>query len=128
LCASLVVASATAAYLDAVARHTTPTYLITGRFADRPDTSGDDDLATAEHIEHLRLAALGNYSAAEVTASAERTAHRVASSPDAAHTLSLGAEHVDPSDIDYCIDVDRFRFAMSATHTAGGLVLHRVMP
>ena len=54
-CSSLVCASATAAAVRASGLGV-PTYVITGRFADAPEWSGDDDLATARLIERARLA------------------------------------------------------------------------
>ena len=52
LCASLVVASATAAMLRA---GPAPTYVITGRFADDPANTGAEDEATARYLEAVRL-------------------------------------------------------------------------
>lgn len=123
LCASLVVASATAAYLNATARDATPAYVITGRFADQPDVSGDEDLAAAEHIELLRLAGRGKPLTVDLAESGRDAAHRVATSPDAIHTLTLGGEHVHPDDISYCVDIDRFDFVMVARRTPHGLAL-----
>src|SRR5688500_9334464 len=64
-CASLVCASATAAAVTASGLGA-PTYVITGRFGDRPDR-GIDDLLTAQLMERART---GLPLAAEETASA----------------------------------------------------------
>jgi hypothetical protein len=40
--------------------------------------------------------------------------------------LALGVGHVDPLDIAYATDVDRFDFAMEVTRDADGLRLDRV--
>ncbi|MDQ6696259.1 MAG: 2-phosphosulfolactate phosphatase [Actinomycetota bacterium] len=111
-CASLVCASATAAAVRSSGLGA-PTYVITGRFADLPEISGSDDLATAELIERARLGQqLG----------ADRTRQEVATSDEARRTLALGAGHVHPDDIAYATDVDRFAFAMEATRVEGGPV------
>ncbi len=127
LCASLVVAAATAAYLNRVAPGVAPTYVITGRFPDVPG-SGDEDVAAAEHIELLRGVGRGEAPASAVAGSMAEAVRRVVASPDAATTLALGAEHVDQHDVEHCVDVDRFAFAMVARRTAGGLVLRAVQP
>lgn len=101
-CASLVCASATAAALRAEGS-SDPTYVITGRFADRPELSGDDDLLTAEFIEARRTGSPGD--AAAVAAA-------VAATGEAERTLALGGTDSHPDDISYATDVDRFDFAM----------------
>lgn len=116
-CASLVVASATAAAVKQAGLGD-PTYVITGRFADRPER-GDDDLETAAHIEAIRLGEAPDPRA---------VARRVAESDEAATTLALGAGHVDPADIDLATDVDRFAFAMEVTRGHLGLRLDRIDP
>ena len=112
-CASLVCASATA---EAVAASGLgePTYLITGRFQDRPDRDGYDDLVTAELIERARLGQ---------DLDAARTAKAVATSYEAALTLALGSGHVHPEDIDYAVRVDCFDFAMEVVRAHGLLWL-----
>lgn len=114
-CASLVVASATAAAVTAAGLGE-PTYVITGRFADRPER-GDDDQMTAEHIEAIRRGHAPDPAA---------VARRVAESDEAATTLALGAGHVDPTDIELATDVDRFSFAMGVTRDHLGLRLDRI--
>lgn len=117
-CASLVVASATAAAAVEWAGLGDPTYVITGRFADRPER-GDDDLVTAAHIEAIRL---GEAPDPRVVA------RQVAGSEEAGTTLALGAGHVDRTDIELATDVDRFSFAMEVTRDDLGLRLDRVEP
>lgn len=115
-CASLVCASATAA---AVANSGLgdPTYVITGWFDD--DHPGLDDMETAGLIERVRL---GQPARAHLTAQAVRD------SPEAAITSALGAEHVDPRDIELATRVDAFDFSMEAHATRRGLALtpHRL--
>lgn len=110
--ASLVVASATAAAV-AASRLGPPTYVITGRFEDRPD-GGVDDLLTAQLIERARC---GEPLDAVATAAA------VAISDEARHTLLLGSDHVHPDDVAYATHVDAFPFAMEAQRRGRALVL-----
>ena len=112
---SLVCASATAAAIDRAGLGA-PTYLITGRFPDRPG-GGEDDLVTAELIERVRTGE---------DPRAAQTADAVLHSDEAARTLALGHGDVDPDDIAYATDVDRFDFAMEVERTGGGLRLHQV--
>ena len=121
LCASLVVASATAAYLNTRTPGRDATYLITGRFADAPHATGDEDLATAEYIELLRQQATQ-------PGDADEAIRRVLSSPDAASTIALGPAHVHSDDLRYCTAVDHFDFAMVATRTSDGLTLRATKP
>lgn len=114
-CASLVCASATARAVAASGLGE-PTYLITGRFEDRPDRPGYDDLVTAELIERARLGQ---------DLDAAPTARAVAESDEAVLTLALGHGHVHPEDIEYAVQVDRFGFAMEVRRTGGLLELRR---
>lgn len=116
--ASLVVASATAAALTA-AELGEPTYVITGWFTDRPDRPGTDDRLTATFIEDCRLARSPDPTG---------VAREVAGTDEAARTLALGRDHVDPLDIEYATAVDRFDFAMPVTRTGEGLRLDAVRP
>ncbi|HET8930225.1 MAG TPA: 2-phosphosulfolactate phosphatase [Acidimicrobiales bacterium] len=115
-CANLVCASATARAVAASGLGT-PSYVITGWFADRDDRPGTDDRLTAEHIDALRR---GEHPDATVVAKA------VAASEEATRTLALGAGHVDPRDIELATDVDRFAFALQVTRDTDGLRLDRV--
>ena len=55
-------------------------------------------------------------------------ADAIRTSDEAARTLILGPEHVDPLDIDYAVDIDRFGFAMEVTRDAVGHRLDRIAP
>ena len=114
-CASLVCASATADAVTAAGLGT-PTYVITGWFPDRADRPGIDDRLTADHIDALRL---GEQPDAKAVAVA------VAGTDEATRTLAIGEGHVDPLDIAYATDVDRFAFAMEVTRDDHGLRLDR---
>jgi hypothetical protein len=50
----------------------------------------------------------------------------VASSDEAARTLALAGDHVDPEDVAYATRVDLFDFAMEVARTADGLRLDLV--
>jgi 2-phosphosulfolactate phosphatase len=108
--ASLVCASATAAAVAATGLGP-PTYVITGRFPDRPD-GGEDDLLTAQLIERART---------DRPLDAEATAEAVARSREAFRTKALGSEHVHPDDFAYATAVDRFSFAMEVERVGDGL-------
>ena len=116
--ASLVCASATAAAVNTSGLGA-PTYVITGRFPDRPDDSGEEDVLAASFIEGVRRGEPVDPVA---------TADAVPDTDDARHTLLLGPEHVHPDDIDYCVRVDHFDFAMEVERTARGLRLVRRDP
>lgn len=122
---SLVCATATAravaAALEADGRRA-PAYVITGRFDDRPDRPGADDLATARFIEAVRTGGPAPDTAVAAVAAV------VAGSDEAARTLALGAPDVHPDDIRFAVDVDRFAFAMEATPVDGRVVLERRDP
>jgi len=89
-----------------------PTYVITGDLPGRDDRRGEDDRLTADLIERVRT---GKDPAAVATAAA------VAATPEAFRTLAVGAGHVDPLDIEYATDVDRFDFAMEVERVSMGL-------
>jgi 2-phosphosulfolactate phosphatase len=115
-CSGLVCASATAAAVTAAGLGP-PTYVITGWFTDRPDRPGEDDRLTASYIDAVRRGE--GPDPGEV-------GRLVAASDEARRTLELGAEHVDPEDIAYATDVDRFDFAMEVVRDPLGLRLDRV--
>jgi 2-phosphosulfolactate phosphatase len=110
--ASLVVASATARAVE-TAGLGAPSYVITGRFEDRPD-HGADDVLTAELIERARI---------RQPLEAAATAAAVSSTEDAARMLLLGPPHGDPRDIELAAAVDAFDFAMEVERTELGLRL-----
>jgi len=111
--ASLACASATARAVDAAGMGE-PTYVITGRFEDRPDASGDDDEMTARLVERARR---GQPLEAAATSAA------LLATNEAASTLALGADHCDPTDIELAATVDAFDFAMEVERTPLGLRL-----
>lgn len=117
-CANLVCATATA---EAVAASGlgAPAYVITGWFADRDDRPGLDDRLTADFIDAIRRGERPDVGA---------VAKSVATTDEATRTLALGAGHVDPRDITYATDVDRFDFAMEVTRDEHGLRLERTWP
>lgn len=110
--ASLVVASATARAVETSGLGA-PSYVITGRFEDRPDR-GADDVLTAELIERARL---------QQPLEARTTAAALRSTDDAARLLLLGLPHADPRDIELAVAVDAFDFAMEVERTEFGLRL-----
>ena len=116
--ASLVCASATAAAVNTSGLGV-PTYVITGLFPDRPDDRGDEDVLAASFIEGVRRG-----EPVDPTA----TADAVRETDHARHLLLLGPEHVHPDDIDYCVRVDHFDFAMEVERTARGLRMVRRNP
>jgi 2-phosphosulfolactate phosphatase len=116
-CAALANASATAGAVRAAGLGP-PAYVITG-WAGSAIGSGADDLVTAELIERARRG--------EPLRAAE-TARLVATSEEAARTLSIGEGHVHPEDVDRAIAVDAFDFAMEVVRTPIGLRLDRVEP
>jgi 2-phosphosulfolactate phosphatase len=108
-CASLVVASATArAVRDSGLGM--PTYVITGQFRDDPLMTGDDDRATAELIERVRVGG---------PLQAEQTASFVASTLEAERTLALGGADSHTDDIALATRVDAFAFAMEVERVGG---------
>lgn len=116
--ASLVCASATAQAVETCGLGA-PTYVITGRFNDRDDRPGNDDLLTAQLIERARTGR---------PLDGPATAEAVLRSDEAARTLALGGGDVDPDDIVFATQVDRFDFAMEVHRVDGLLQLRRVGP
>ncbi len=114
--ASLACASATARAVESAGLGS-PTYVITGRFEDRPADSGRDDEMTARLIERARL---GQPLDSAATSSALKATN------EAARTLALGPDHCDPADIELAATVDAFDFAMEVERTPLGLVLRCV--
>jgi|SRR5665213_2461632 len=112
--ASLVCASATATSVNHAALGA-PTYVITGRFQDRP-AGGEDDLITAEYIECIRTGREADHLG---------VAEAVANTSEARRTLALGPDHVDPADVEFATDVDRFDFAMEVERVGERLRLVR---
>lgn len=91
-----------------------PTYVITGRFPDRPEASGDDDVLAADLIERARLGE---------PLDAAATSRALLATREAIKTLALGPDHCDPMDIELAATVDAFDFAMEVDRTDLGLRL-----
>ncbi len=119
LCASLVVASASAAMLRT---GRAPTYVITGRFADDPSNTGAEDEATARYLEAVRRGVPPD------SPTPEQTVRAVLDSADANATSQLGPGNAHPQDLSACVDIDRFSFAMIAEPGDHGLALRAVAP
>ena len=111
--ASLACALATARAV-AAADLGEPTYVITGRFADKPGASGHDDMLAAALIERARTGE---------PLAADDTARELLATEEARKTLALGPEHCDPTDIELAAVVDAFEFAMEVQRTDRGLRL-----
>ncbi|MEV7392427.1 MULTISPECIES: 2-phosphosulfolactate phosphatase [unclassified Streptomyces] len=114
LCASFVVAEATAAVLrqerpDAV------TFVVTGDAG-----RADEDLACAQYIAER---------VADDTVAPDPFVERARNSGAAARLaegVRLGWEGVDPEDVPLCLEADTFPFAMAAAREDGHLVLRQV--
>jgi 2-phosphosulfolactate phosphatase len=116
--ASLACASATARAVHAAGLGE-PTYVITGRFEDRPERRGDDDVLAADLIERARLGA---------PLDAPATSAALLATEEARRTLALGPEHCDPADIEIAATVDAFDFTMEVERTPHGLRLTARVP
>jgi hypothetical protein len=116
--ANLACASATARAVHAAGLGA-PTYVITGRFEDRPELRGDDDVLAAGLIERARLRA---------PLDAPATSAALLATEEARRTLALGPEHCDPADIELAASVDAFDFAMEVERTPQGLRLTARVP
>ncbi len=117
--ASLACASATARAVNAAGLGE-PTYVITGRFEDRPELHGDDDVLAADLIERARLG--------EPLATRRHCPCALLATEEARQTLALGPEHCDPADIELAATVDAFDFAMEVERTPHGLRLTARVP
>ncbi|MFG2899141.1 2-phosphosulfolactate phosphatase [Streptomyces zaomyceticus] len=108
LCASFVVAEATARLLRS-REHDDVTFVVTGE-----DGRADEDLACAQYIA-LRGAGAGTDAADFL---------RRAGASRAAHELAQGVRQgVHPDDVELCLELDRFPFAMVATPEDSLMVL-----
>lgn len=114
-CASFVCATATAAAVRELAPRDVTIVISGGLFA-------EEDLACGELIARL------------LAGDRPDSAHYVerALSSDAAADLRRGVDRgftgVSPEDVQMCVDVDRFSFAMAASRRHGHLVLSRLPP
>jgi 2-phosphosulfolactate phosphatase len=110
--ASFVVAGATARAITAL-RPDEVTLVATGQ---RPDDSGDEDLALADY---LRLLLLGS------PADPGAFLTRVRRSEAAQKFLDPAKPDFPAADLDFCMQLDRFAFAMPITREDGLLVLRK---
>jgi 2-phosphosulfolactate phosphatase len=116
LCASFVVAGPTARLLRA-GTHDSVMFVVTGE-----DGEADEDLACAQYIAR---------SAAGPVADAGPFLRRAAESRAAARLTAdvrRGFEGVHPDDVELCLEVDRFPFAMVAVQEGPMLVLRQLDP
>ncbi len=115
LCASFVVAGATARFLRAEGAGPV-TFVVTGE-----DGRADEDLACAEYIG--RRVAVGDE---ETAAPYLRRARDSRAAADLAEGLRLGYQGVHPDDVELCLEYDRFTFAMVARNEKSMMVLRPV--
>jgi 2-phosphosulfolactate phosphatase len=117
LCASFVVAGATARLLEAHASDSV-TFVVTGE-----DGHADEDLACAQYIARTAAGAATDAAAFLGRAAASGAAARLA---EDAHR---GFQGVHPDDVALCLQLDRFPFAMVAAMEDSLMVLRpRSMP
>ncbi len=112
LATGLVTASATAQAAGAERPH----YVVTGWWPGRK-LAGNDDWWTAQLVERARVGE---------DLAAEETQEKIATSDEAAWTLSLGEGSVHSLDVEYALRTDLFDFAMEATPSDEGWVLRPV--
>ncbi|WP_329331757.1 2-phosphosulfolactate phosphatase [Streptomyces sp. NBC_00663] len=116
LCASFVVAGATARFLRAAGREPV-TFVVTGE-----DGRAAEDLACAEYIG--RRIAGGDVEAAPYL----RRARTSGAAGELADGVRRGYRGVHPDDVELCLEVDRFDFAMAARREESLLVLRPLPP
>jgi 2-phosphosulfolactate phosphatase len=114
LAASLVVASATITYIQKL-KPDSVTFVITGQFDDR----GDEDLACAEYLEALLKGQPSN---------PVPYIDRIYHSRDAFFHLSDSFPAFPKSDLDHCINIDTFDFAMPVNKENGRHVIRAIKP
>lgn len=115
LAASLAVASATVRYIQKLEAEEV-TFVITGQFE---EGRGDEDLACAEYLEAL----LKNQQPDPAP-----FVDRVYKSRDALFHLDESFPAFPKSDLNYCIHIDAFNFAMPVTQEHGRYIIRAVMP
>ena len=109
LAASFVVANATVNYIKELAPESV-TFVVTGQTYD----GGDEDLACAEYIEELLRGNLPD---------PVPFLNRVRNASDAKVFYNPEKPFFPESDIEYCVSLDKFDFAMPVTHEDGRLVM-----
>ena len=115
LCASFVVAGATARFLsNEGAGAGSVTFVITGE-----DGRADEDRACAEYIAQCLAGDGGEAAAYLQRARASRAAAELANG------VRRGYRGIHPDDVELCLELDRFPFAMVARREESMLVLRR---
>lgn len=114
LAASFVVAGATAKYIKELAPESV-TFVVTGQSYD----GGDEDLACAEYLEELLRGNLPD---------PVPFLDRVRNSSDAKVFYNPEKPLFPESDIEYCVSLDKFDFAMPVTREDGKLVMRCARP
>lgn len=112
--ASFVVASATVKYIQKL-QPDEIAFVITGENYD----GGAEDFACAEYLESLLRGQ---------TPDAAPYLDRVRNSHDGIQFLNGDNPHAPASDLDLCISVDRFNFAMPVSHEDGRHVMRAIHP
>ncbi|MBI5841352.1 MAG: 2-phosphosulfolactate phosphatase [Chloroflexi bacterium] len=113
--ASLVVAGATVKYVQ-MHQPEEITFVVTGKTF---KGGGEEDLACAEYLEALFL---------DKALDPEPFIERVRGSRDAKLHLDPAMPEFPETDLAYCVDVDRFNFAMPVTKENGRFVIRAVTP
>lgn len=115
LAASFVNASATAGLIRQFAPSTV-TFVITGL---RPGGWGDEDEACADYLQ-----ALLEFKPTDLSELTRRVRH----SPPGLQFSDPDQPEFSPTDLEYCLHVDKFDFALSIQHEAGHLAMRTVYP
>ena len=123
LAASLVCASATAAYIRRLAPEQV-TFVITGQ-SDSSAWDADEDAACADYLEALLQ---GEDPAPELFIDQNKIIERVRNSPTGLLFADPEALHLPLPDLEYCLQINRFDFAMPVRRQNGLVVLSRVRP
>jgi 2-phosphosulfolactate phosphatase len=113
--ASLVVAGATVKHVRSLASEEV-TFVVTGRY---DETSGDEDQACAEYLEALLR---------KQSPDPMPFVDRILSSRDAGLFTDESKPHFPETDLDHCIKLDAFNFAMPVTRENGRAVMRAVVP
>lgn len=112
--ASFVVAGATVKHIQSL-KPQEVSFVITGETYD----GGAEDLACAEYLEVLLRGEAPNVA---------EYLDRVRNSHDGQQFVNSNLSHLPVTDLDYCISVDKFNFAMPVTRENGRFVMRAVHP
>jgi 2-phosphosulfolactate phosphatase len=116
LACSLCCARGTAEHVYKLAPRTV-TFVITGAHAGSEENDGDEDRACADYLEALLCGRRPDV---------RSTVRRVLESDVAQVFLDPARPEFPAADLDYCVDVDRFHFAMQVFRQDGQLVMRPV--